>query len=84
MHRDPARRYSSANEFSEDLRRWLAGEAITARPVSSTEKLLRWIRRNPRVAILAGTVASLLILIATGTLYAAVSIRRAEDAWKNG
>ncbi len=79
MHRDPSRRYASAIELSLDLRRWLAGEAILARPTASAEKLLRWIRRNPRVAVLAGTIASLLIIIATGTLYAAVSIRQAEN-----
>ncbi len=82
MHRDPSRRYPSAIALSLDLRRWLAGEAILARPTSSAEKLLRWIRRSPRVAVLAGTIASLLIIIAAGTLYAAVSIRQAENRLK--
>ena len=37
MHRDPARRYASAIELSQDLRRWLTGEAILVRPTSRQE-----------------------------------------------
>src|SRR5262249_1522891 len=33
--------------FAEDLRRWLSGEPVRARPVGRPERLARWCRRNP-------------------------------------
>jgi WD40 repeat protein len=43
----PARRYPTARAFAEDLRRWLNGEPVRARPVGRPERLARWCRRNP-------------------------------------
>src|SRR3569623_1295336 len=50
MAKAPARRYTSSREFAEDLRRWLQGDAILARPMTSLEKLRHWLRRNPVAA----------------------------------
>ncbi len=47
LARNPARRYGSAAELADDLRRWLNGEAIRARPIGWLERLGRWCRRNP-------------------------------------
>jgi hypothetical protein len=61
MAKEPHRRYQSAAEFAADLRRWLQGEPIVARPTGRVEKALRWFRRNPRVAWLTGLLALTLI-----------------------
>ena len=53
---DPASRYGSANAFAADLRRWLAGQSIQARPLSMAERCRHWIRRNQRVALLVFAV----------------------------
>lgn len=50
LAKEPARRYSSAAELAADLRRWLAGEPIGARPVGPVERVARWGRRNPALA----------------------------------
>ena len=42
----------TAAELRDDLRRWLAGEPIQARPVGRLEKGWRWCRRNPAKASL--------------------------------
>jgi hypothetical protein len=52
LHKDPARRYASAVDLADDLRRWREGRPITARPVSLWQRGLKWCRRNPTVAAL--------------------------------
>jgi YD repeat-containing protein len=59
LHKEPARRYASALELAEDLRRFLAGEPVLARPVS---RLRRWARRRRR-SVAAGIVAGVLLLL---------------------
>ena len=60
LEKDPGRRYGSAAALAEDLRRWLAGLPITARPVGNAERLWRWCRRNPVLAISSGLILALI------------------------
>ncbi|WP_168219098.1 protein kinase domain-containing protein [Limnoglobus roseus] len=41
------RRYPTAAEFAEDLRRYLDGETIKARPTGLPERVWKWVKRNP-------------------------------------
>src|SRR5713101_7159609 len=53
MEKSPSRRYATARDLADDLRSFLKGEPIKARPVRSIEKCLRWSRRNPGLATAA-------------------------------
>jgi WD40 repeat protein len=65
LAKEPARRYISAGELAKDLRCWLGGKPITARPVSRAERSWKWMRRNP---ILTGLGAALVVTLAGGGL----------------
>jgi tRNA A-37 threonylcarbamoyl transferase component Bud32 len=83
MSKEPHRRYASAAGFAADLRHWLAGEPITARPVGSAERMVRWLRRRPLVAGLLATVFLVLSLGATtSTYFAPQAAARARDAYR--
>lgn len=75
LDKDPSRRYATALELAEDLRRYLAGEAIRARRVGGLERAWRWSRANPLVASLAGLLAIGVVGVAIGSSWAAVSYR---------
>jgi tetratricopeptide (TPR) repeat protein len=53
LHKLPHRRYASADELAADLQRFLAGEPIRARPATLCEKVCKWGRRRPALAMLA-------------------------------
>jgi formylglycine-generating enzyme required for sulfatase activity len=65
LRKEPHRRYASALELAEDLRRFQAGEPITARPVGVGERLLKWARRRPAAAavVLVSVLVSLGIFV---------------------
>lgn len=76
LEKDPVRRYASAKDFAEDLRRYLNGEAIHARPASGVYRLTKWARRHrTMVGALAIVVLVLLAAIAWGLL----STHRAQE-----
>ncbi len=80
LRKEPSQRYTSAEALTEDLRRFLAGEPILARPVGSLERLTRWCRRNPRLAVLSVAVLLLLLTVAAGsTVFAFVLDARQRE-----
>ena len=68
LRKDPRRRYASASALADDLRRWIDGFPIRARPVSKLDHAARWCRRRPAfaslLAVLAFTVASSIVGLA--------------------
>jgi tetratricopeptide (TPR) repeat protein len=64
LEKSPERRYSSALELADDLRRYLDGHAIVARPAGRLERLWRVVRRRPLQAALASVTVLVAVLVA--------------------
>jgi len=70
IDKEPASRYQSADGLAEDLRCFIEDEPIRARRVSIPGRLLRWARRNRRLAVSLSAVAMLIVLLAVGATVA--------------
>jgi WD40 repeat protein len=68
LHKDARKRYASAAELAEDLRRFQAGEPIRARPISPWARGLKWAKRNPVLASLLGSGGLALLALAVMTV----------------
>jgi WD40 repeat protein/serine/threonine protein kinase len=72
MAKSPKRRYRTARELADDLRRYLNGEPIQARPVSRWERGWRWARRRPAAAallVVSGVALLALVGLGVGLVY---------------
>ncbi|MBI2930931.1 MAG: serine/threonine protein kinase, partial [Planctomycetes bacterium] len=71
LEKEPGRRYVSARALAEDLRRWLGGEPIAARPPSVALRLRRLVRRRPFAAAMA-----LAVLVGAAVIGGMVVVQR--------
>jgi hypothetical protein len=70
LHKEPQRRYASAEALAEDLRRFREHQPISVRPVGNLGRTLRWCKRNPTIAALLGLAALLMFAVTGVSVYA--------------
>ena len=70
LRKEPARRYASAEELADDLRRFQEGKFIRARRTGTWERVWRWARRKPAVAVLL----ALLTLVVAGGFFGGTTL----------
>jgi serine/threonine protein kinase len=62
--KEPARRYATAGELAEDLRRFLDDRPIRARRITAAGRALRWCRRNRALSALLFVATLALVAVA--------------------
>lgn len=67
--RQPKDRYATAAEMAADLRRFLEGRPVLARPVPRLKKCWRWCRRNPVLSSMGVALGLAITLGWAGTTY---------------
>ncbi|MEW6730767.1 MAG: serine/threonine-protein kinase, partial [Acidobacteriota bacterium] len=72
LEKDPLRRYQSAQELAEDLKRYLKGEPIKARPIHLSARAWRWSKRNVGISV----AAVALFLLAVGATISAIGYQQ--------
>jgi eukaryotic-like serine/threonine-protein kinase len=90
LRKEPADRYSTAQEFADDLQRFIERKPILARRPGFAERFRMWARRHPAALLVCAVV---LVLVTVGSVISATLVgaeqertrteqRRAEDAYQ--
>jgi WD40 repeat protein len=75
LAKEPAWRYPTAGALAADLRRYLAGEPVHARPLGPFLRLWLWCRRNTALAFATGLAGTALLSLATLAILFAIRER---------
>jgi serine/threonine protein kinase len=78
LEKDRNRRYESASAFAADVQRYLNDEAVAACPPSAGYRLRKYVRRNRRALVTAGTFAAVLVAATAVSTWQAVVARDAQ------
>jgi serine/threonine protein kinase len=76
LEKHPDRRFQTAADLAEDLRRFRAGETIRARPVGPLRRTGSWVQRNPVVTSLA---VGLFVTLTGGLLFVSGLLAASEE-----
>jgi tetratricopeptide (TPR) repeat protein/predicted Ser/Thr protein kinase len=66
LRKEPGKRYLTAAALATDLKHYLEGESISARPMGRVEKASRWVKRN---RALTGMLSAILLVTLIGSGY---------------
>ena len=80
LDKDRSRRYSTPSDFADDVQRFLANEAIEARPASAAYRLKKLYQRNRAAVLTSALVACVLVL---ATVFSSMQAVRASIAAKD-
>lgn len=76
LRRDRAARYASVAEFRADLQRWQQGQPVLARLPGLGAKILKWLRRDPRLTI---ALSAAIIAVVAGSWVALAARSRSAQ-----
>ncbi|WP_166831170.1 WD40 repeat domain-containing serine/threonine-protein kinase [Thalassoroseus pseudoceratinae] len=68
LRKEPRARYASAADVAEDLRRFLNGKPIKARPAGRLERIVRWAHRNQLLAMILALLSLCVVVGVAGLL----------------
>lgn len=80
IEKDPGRRYSGVGEFAADIGRYLEGEPIEARPVSSGVRLLRRAAKHKAIVLPVAAAIALGLALAGWGVWSARESERTKEA----
>lgn len=83
LEKNFTKRYANADALAEDLRRFLMGEPIKARPVSAWGRGIKWTNRHPSLALLGTVTVAATVALITVLSVAYVQVKEAVAQKEN-
>jgi len=77
IEKEPVRRYATMSDFAADLRRWLNGEAILARPTGPVTRSFKWVKRHR--SLMTAVLAVSAVVLCFGVFTVVRHIQRDGD-----
>ncbi|OAI46169.1 hypothetical protein AYO44_11785 [Planctomycetaceae bacterium SCGC AG-212-F19] len=82
LEKKPEKRYASAEALAQELGRYLNGEPILARPVSTSERAYKWAKRHPMAVALMGVCASAIVGVVWVILWSNADLQRRMEEYR--
>jgi serine/threonine protein kinase len=79
LAKQPGKRYASAANLADDLRRFLAGQPILARPAPPWERGIKWAKRKPALAALLVVSGAALVSLLAGWIAFTAELHSERD-----
>ncbi len=79
LEKEATRRFATAGELADDLRRFVDGEPILARPTPAWERAWKWGKRRPTAAALLAVTAAAIVGGGLGIVWHNASLRGKLD-----
>ncbi len=77
LRKEPSRRYTSAGQLTEDVRRYLTGRPVLAERDRASYRIRKFVRRNRRLAVAVGM---LFVSLIGGLITTTVQRERAQES----
>ena len=74
LEKDRTRRYSTANDFAEDVERYLSGDAVEARPPTTYYRLAKFVKKRKALLCTLGSIVLLLLALTTVSIWAWIRV----------
>ena len=82
LEKKPEKRYASAEALAQELGRYLNGEPILARPISSTERAYKWAKRHPMAVVLISVCAAAIVGVVGIILWSNADLQRRMEEYR--
>jgi serine/threonine protein kinase/tetratricopeptide (TPR) repeat protein len=79
LEKQPGRRFASAGALADDLRRFIEGDPIQARPTPGWERAWKWAKRRPHVVAVLAVIAMAALWMGLFVVWHYVSLRGKLD-----
>lgn len=79
LRKEPYKRYATADALADELRRFLTGQPIQARPISIWQQTVRWAWRRPAIAALVAVSAVALTTVLMLNLWHTAELKKSNQ-----
>jgi len=82
LEKKPEKRYASAEAMAQELGRYLNGEPILARPISTSERAYKWAKRHPMAVVLMTVCVAAIVGVVGVILWSNADLQQRMEEYR--